>query len=377
MVETICNECQTQNPAANAFCTACGHKLARIEIQVLDVGDSLQQGYKLVTEHKLDQAMAIACAVLKKSPEESGAYALMAMVHEERGDVPEAIRCYEEVVRLRPESQIDAIKLAQLRAMTEPSGEAATPSKRGLAVVVAVSAGLMAIAVGMAFAWPRAEDSPKGDDQSLLASSGARGFDVPETIQNAAQTQTNPAADQQEDNQIAGEQPVTRANRAVLPPAANGSSTPRTLPKSSSLPPLVVDVTPEDLAKMSAPKATQPPAPARPGDDNVIERNPGQIKISESRKAPASDPGVSENTYRVAQNKMKAGDYRGAISDFQAALGGSGKKAMIHQLIGRCYTRLGDKGAAKQHFESALSMYEAAGAKSAADSVRRELGLLG
>ena len=86
---------------------------------------------------------------------------------------------------------------------------------------------------------------------------------------------------------------------------------------------------------------------------------------------------MSENTYRIAQDKMKAGDYGAAIRDFQAALPGSDKKALIHQLIGRCYTRLGDKSSAKQHFEAALSMYEAAGAKSAADAVRREIGLLG
>jgi tetratricopeptide (TPR) repeat protein len=115
----------------------------------------------------------------------------------------------------------------------------------------------------------------------------------------------------------------------------------------------------------------------RTEDTNVIERGPGQINISESRRAPANDASVSDNTYRIAQDKMKAGDYGGAIRDFQAALSGSSKKALINQLIGRCYTRLGDKTAAKQHFETALSMYEAAGSKSAADAVRRELGLLG
>src|SRR5687768_8930554 len=113
MEQTICNECQTQNPSANAFCTACGHKLQPILVR--DVGDSLQEGYKLVAEGRPDQALHIAGAVLRKQPQESGAYALMAMAHEEKGDVPQAIKCYEEVVRLRPESKIDAIKLSQLK----------------------------------------------------------------------------------------------------------------------------------------------------------------------------------------------------------------------------------------------------------------------
>jgi TolA-binding protein len=144
---------------------------------------------------------------------------------------------------------------------------------------------------------------------------------------------------------------------------------------------LVVDITPDQLEKIG--NSAKPPTPNNTtppnnnADENVIERSPGQINISESRKVAASDPGVAENIYRIALNKMKSGDYRGAIRDFQAALSGSDRKAMIHQLIGRCYTRLGEKSSAKQHFETALSMYEAAGAKSAAESVRREIGLLG
>lgn len=378
MVETNCNECQTQNPASNVFCVACGHKLHAAEIMVLDVGEVLQEGYRCVADRKFDQAMAIAHAALKKSPQESGAYALMAMVHEEKGDIPEAIRCYEEVVRIRPESKIDAIKLAQLRAMKDPP-PAPMPNRK-LAFIGAVSAGLVAVAVGMAFAWPRAEDKPPAAD-TLLADAGARGFDVPAGA--AAKQNANPGAGRSPETEASEQgpssQPAARpnsgANRPVLPPAS-ANRNPSRLPSASSGRPLVVEISPEQLPKpeATAPKTTQA---ERPEDTNVIERGPGQINISESRRAPANDSSVSDNTYRIAQDKMKAGDYRGAIRDFQAALPGSGKKALINQLIGRCYTRLGEKSAAKQHFEAALSMYEAAGSKSAADAVRRELGLLG
>jgi tetratricopeptide (TPR) repeat protein len=140
---------------------------------------------------------------------------------------------------------------------------------------------------------------------------------------------------------------------------------------------MTIEISAEQLPKPASTQEPKTAKPERPEDTNVIERGPGQINISESRRAPANDSSVSENTYRIAQDKMKAGAYREAIRDFEAALSGSGKKALIHQLIGRCYTRLGEKAAAKQHFEAALSMYEAAGSKSAADAVRRELGLLG
>jgi TolA-binding protein len=302
----------------------------------------------------------------------------MAMAHEEMGDVPEAIRCYEDVVRLRPESKIDAIKLSQLReASNRPS--TVTPSKRGLAVVLSIGAALLAVAVGMAFAWPRGAESEK-QDTTLLADNSVRGFDVPEQTQAPLQ----PASAVQPEAQVPPSQPVeTRTNpsnptgRAVLPPASPSGRTPSVRPPTTE--PLTVNITPEQLPKNTPPPTAEQTTSAgtRPGDENVIERRPGQINISESRKGNPTDPNVSENTYRIAQDKMKAGDYRGAIRDFQAALGGSDRKALIHQLIGRCYTRLGDKGAAKQHFETALAMYEAAGAKSAADAARREIGLLG
>ena len=388
MEETICKECQTQNPAANAFCTACGHKLQPILVR--DIGESLQEGYKLVAEERFDQALLIGHAVLQKSPHESGAYALMAMVHEEKGDIPQAIRCYEEVVRLRPESKIDAIKLAQLRDMADP-GDASVAPKRGLVVALSVGAAVLAVAVGLAFAWPRGDETAKQGDNTLLADNGARGFEVPETVvptqpANQVPEAQEPNTQQQPNTQPAGQQPsqqpVNRANRTVLPPAG-ASGTRRNPNPSNSGQPLVVDITPDQLSRIASnnskpptTEASKPPV-QRPADDNVIERRPGQINISESRKANPTDPNIGENTYRIAQDKMKAGDYRAAIRDFQSALAGSDKKAMIHQLIGRCYTRLGEKASAKQHFEVALGMYEAAGSKSAADSVRREIGLLG
>jgi tetratricopeptide (TPR) repeat protein len=378
MEQTICNECQTQNPAANAFCTACGHKLQPILVR--DIGDSLQEGYRLVADGHPDQALLIASAVLRKQPQESGAYALMAMAYESKGDIPEAIRCYEAVVGLRPESKIDAIKLAQLKEMSEQPSQAAKSAKRGLAMALSVGAGLLAIAVGLAFAWPRGDEAAQKPETSLLADNSARGFDVPE--QNAVQPPTSASLEPTSGVQSgAVEPPKTasspRTERAVLPPAGPNRA-PAVRPRSTD--PMTVVITPEQLPKQ--PAAAQPrPEPAkpevRPEDQNVIERRPGQINISESRRANPADPSVSENTYRIAQDKMKSGDYLGAIRDFQAALAGSDKKALIHQLIGRCYTRLGDNGPAKQHFETALAMYEAAGAKAAADAVRREIGLLG
>jgi tetratricopeptide (TPR) repeat protein len=384
MVETKCKQCQTQNSAAEKFCVACGHKLERAEILALNIDETLKRGYKLVAAADYDQALKLARQVLEKNPQESAAYGLMAMVHEARGEVPAAIECYEAVVKLRPESQVDSVKLAQLKSIRRPASE--TPETRKFpALALAISAAVLTVAVGMAFAWPRAENNrPTASDSSLLADAGAKGFAVPTVTRQSPQSPSQqptgavqpPGEDETPERSAS---PTSRPNRPVLPPA-RGNRMPN-LPSLGGSGPLIVDITADQLAKIG--NASKPPVnknqPETPpkADENVIERNPGQINISESRRAAPTDPNVSENIYRVAQNKMKSGDYKGAIRDFEAALSGSDRKAMIHQLIGRCHTRLGDKASAKQHFEAALAMYEAAGAKAAADSVRREIGLLG
>jgi hypothetical protein len=50
---------------------------------------------------------------------------------------------------------------------------------------------------------------------------------------------------------------------------------------------------------------------------------------------------------------------------------------LIHQLMGRCYARIGETANARQQFQAALAIYEKAGATNEARACRRELDLLG
>ncbi|MCH8275365.1 MAG: tetratricopeptide repeat protein [Armatimonadetes bacterium] len=136
----------------------------------------------------------------------------------------------------------------------------------------------------------------------------------------------------------------------------------------------------------------QPPVP---GDADIMEppkQEPdvpdrGTVVITVRDGGPfggGGDPGsVSDNVYRVAQNKMAQGDYEGAARDFLKALEGSKKPALIHQLLARCYKRLNEIEKAKDHFQKALVLYEAAAqagseaAETAAQACRRELNALG
>jgi tetratricopeptide (TPR) repeat protein len=113
-------------------------------------------------------------------------------------------------------------------------------------------------------------------------------------------------------------------------------------------------------------------------------RNPGTVIITpRGENAEASPRAVSENIYRIAQQKMAAGDYAGAIRDFLTALNGSDKPALIHQLLGRCYKNLKEVAKAREHFEKAISLYESAAragseeAKAAMEACRKELQSLG
>ncbi|RMG23126.1 MAG: tetratricopeptide repeat protein [Armatimonadetes bacterium] len=118
----------------------------------------------------------------------------------------------------------------------------------------------------------------------------------------------------------------------------------------------------------------------QPAEDS---KKTGIIRITPHQDRSGNSSGSaseSENIYRIALEKMKAGDYRGAIADFQKSLSGSSQPALTHQLIGRCYRQLGDFENAKSHLRRALQLFEnskAPGAQAGAEACRRELAAIG
>jgi Flp pilus assembly protein TadD len=387
MKSLFCTACRSDNSIDSKFCKNCGRELDRPAVVSSADADSLvKDGFRLLHEGNASEANFIAGRIVAAQPNNPAGHALRAMCFEEAGDLVGAIAAYEQVVRLRPDSRIDQLRLSQLRKKLDESIVVRdTRSSRLVPIMSGVVATLVVSALGVALALPKdtranAAESP----QTQELQPAAKGFEIPATRPQTPQNTAQPNAAQQPRTQTAqgsGSAGIGNPMRNIPPVSFNNfeisPSGGNQLPAVTSEPPATANPTFSQGTSITPKNSVQPPT----GDANVLspKRDPGKILIAESDSRPANnnDRDVSENTYRVAQQKMASGDYRGAIRDFTAALGGSRRPGLIHQLIGRCYARIGETGNARQHFETALQIYEAAGATGEARACRRELELLG
>ncbi len=376
-----CTDCKTPNTSDSKFCKLCGHVLAIPEPTVAakpeEIDSLLNEGFRLLHEHKSDEAGYLADAVLRSDPENTTALALKAMVCEQKGDLIEAVVLYEQIVIHNPDSTLDRIKLNQLRKQldAEPGpDELEQKSKNWVAICSGIAAAVVVIAIGIMLGL---QNRPSQPEEKLVAAN-ATGFE----FQSPPSAGSNPNPP----NANAAQNPVVNNPGGGLPSPGNPV---RPNPGVFNPGPLVI--TPENNGSLPNPAMnnqnnggsnsannsgnnSNPPINEDPPD----KPKPPKPAIYEISPHSGNDEGaVSENTYRIAVNKMKAGDYRGALRDFQASLNGSRNPALTHQFMARCCKALGDISGARQHFQIAADLYTKAGAISDAKACQRELELLG
>lgn len=386
-----CNDCQTDNLTGSRFCRMCGKPLplhtSAPSIRPEDIDRVLSEAYRAVHSGGVEEALFLADAVLGVDPDNSSAKALKGLCLEKLGDLEGAIEVYEELVLQDPDSPLDRIKLAQLRRKlgVREREDDSVKARKTFAIVVSVLATLVVGMGGALVAILQPSSSQPPAENLTAARQTLSGFDFPEppARQEPPESSPNPEPPAQ-----------TIPSQGVSP-----SSVPR--PNVPWLPPVNFEISPARQEREGAlPAGENPPLPREqneqresrePGDENIMPppsqpppRNPGTVIITPREGNPDASPSaISENIYRIAQQKMAAGDYAGAIRDFLVALNGFNKPALIHQLVGRCYKKLNETAKAKEHFEKALSLYEEearAGseeAKAAVEACRKELQSLG
>lgn len=394
-----CQECQADNLAGSRFCRLCGKPLPLRSpvpnIRPEDIDRVLSEGYRVMHSGDVEEALFLADAVLGVDPENSSALALKGLCLEKLGDLEGAVSVYEELVVRNPDSPLDRIKLAQLRRKlgSVQKDEEVIKARKALAVLGSILATLLVGIGGTVLALFQSSPSPPAEE--VTAQQTLSGFDFPEP------SARQPAGDSPPNSEAP---PSSAPSGGSASPPVSGSF-PR--PNVPWLPPVNFEISPSPQggtgtlpAVGTSPSPSPSPAPQspgesrpsrEPGDENVMPppsepppRNPGTVIITpRGENAEASPRAVSENIYRIAQQKMAAGDYAGAIRDFLTALNGSDKPALIHQLLGRCYKNLKEVAKAREHFEKAISLYESAAragseeAKAAMEACRKELQSLG
>lgn len=395
-----CPNCQAKNARDAKFCNMCGEKLeVPVTLTPEETESLLAEGYIAIQNDKPSEALYLAEAVLKADPKNTSALALKALVHEQREDLETALSLYEQILSLKPDSTLDKIRLIQIRKQLEGKNSLESieqKSQRLLAVLAGTGACLTVIVLGVVLALATSNSSSERKSEAArYASNLPLGFEVPvqqKTSPSQNQQSQNPSShDTQQNSQSASQQPspfpsriwnpgplsITRDTELQpLPDPSTGASNPNFVNQTPSVSPSVISSGSQNTSQNVS-------SETRREDENIIEppkpphRGIVKIQVYDEDESATDPAAVSENIYRIAQNKMKAGDYRGAIKDFLASLNGSQKPALTHQLIARCYKALGEKESARQHFEIAKRLYKQAGQTEEEKACEKELQLLG
>jgi len=379
----------------------CGAKLEPQVILTPEEAESLlAEGYRAIQNDKPSEALYLAETVLRADPKNPSALALKALVHEQRGELESALNLYEQILLLKADSDLDRIRLIQIRKQLEQRNMPESieqKSQKSLALLAGAGACLTVIVLGavLALATSKSPNDPKPETEHYAANLPL-GFELP--VQQKTSTpnqpslnspkvhsqQNDPSASRQSSpfpSQLWNPGPVSitpNAELQLLPDPSAGSSNSNFANQTPSVSPSVIP-----SENQNANGNTGIETQKEREDENILEpqkpphRGIVKIQVYDENESAMNPSAVSENIYRIAQNKMKAGDYRGAIKDFLASLDGSQKPALTHQLIARCYKALGEKENARRHFETAKRLYKEAGQTEEEKACERELQILG
>ncbi len=167
-----CPNCSTQNTLDSLFCRRCGAGFSEdlLKEEQAKLEASVAKGMDLLHDGEVSEAFVIAEASILTNPAYPLGYALKGMVHEKRGELAQALDCYETVVSLNPDSAIDRIKLNQLRTVIQNRANQTPEPDRKTAGVIAVASVILFAGIG----WGIIELSKAGKSEQVSTTAGDR-----------------------------------------------------------------------------------------------------------------------------------------------------------------------------------------------------------
>lgn len=411
----FCTACGTKNALDSHFCKQCGKNLERAAQTVNEadyvrampeeeqVNALLENAYLHRSRGDLSGAITLTEEAVRLQPSNPTAHALLAQIALQKGDRERAIQEYERVVAISPSNVADRIKLEELRESKAPHivrgghpTEAPSPSSSfNPLVVVAACAVLLVVGAVMGDQLKRAQGKGSGNPTALTTGTpstqplnGApqtalQSQNPPVNGSNLGQAQLpsmNGGANYATGTQVGQPQPQVISAPpfyppvVINPPSNNGGGNTGFYPRTrgfNPMPPMQVTRGNMEQLPSSTPGVREhlpdeKPTPTEPiykinidvGKQGAASNtNTGSTPVPTNQNPVSSEARIA---VEAAKNHLFKNDYKSAIRAFQAALKSPGsQEGYVHQQIGYCYQKLGDKSSGRTHYEQAISSYEA------------------
>lgn len=398
-----CQNCQAANTLDSKFCRSCGNALAEDAIQVAlaEHAKLVSEGERMAFDRRYDEAMAVAETAIASHPASREALCLKATVHEQRGELGDAITTYERVVELYPDSALDKIKLNHLRnvlALQDP--EESTRPQRRRALLAGAAATVLVVCIGATIGLMQGrnrDEAPKLVMQDPVVNQQANpgnGF------------QMNPQAVGQQANPNAVQEPSTDPSRLnVEGPGRVFDSGPRNtviegpltgdrVPMIGGVDPVVPPIRPVIQSVQQPTDGTGRPTEPVQGDGQTTKTGPDPApqlvtgNTNATAVKPVEDPGyinirisdpngprIGGNTgsgvgtssqsatgaralLAAAQNHHQTGDYAKAAQTYERALEAGADPGRTNQNLAMVYQQLGRRNDALRAYQRAVNAYE-------------------
>lgn len=391
-----CKNCGVENDVNSKFCKECGQKLEQAaktaevpQDENVRIGELIYTAYKNKEAGRIEDAILACHGALALNGNSASAHSLLGSLYEARGDITAAIREYERVLELAPESQKERGKLDDLRLgriSPELMPQAREPYfdfKKNAPIMVAVGLFMIVLVISLVLfnrSSKRASKNDVASNQPVITAPGYGNMQSGQyPSQQVGQNQPGqPDQSYQTSQQGAPGQPVTQTQQPVTTgnvpgTQSNGASTQRNGNLSSgrntypSTAPTNIQIRPIEIPRSTS--TAQPPKES-PVIVPIITPNEGTGSVTYRPLPPTPEvrinpqpvyhmsPPAAVDPEAKALKLQSQGKYQDAVSAYKDALPKAKDQGRIYQSIALCQQRLGQNNQAVDNYTHAIKAYK-------------------
>lgn len=375
-----CSECGFGNLASHKFCSNCGARLAAA-VRTEDAAgrrkaqDLIEEAFREFERENLGEAILLGEAAVAVDPANASAFSLLGTIYEKRGQVAEAIRCFERVVELNPDSEADrerleAVRLQSMAMTTSVAKISAARSfleKNSSFILVAVATAIVVFLIMLPIVLLRGRDEGRASTspEQAARATGMEARPIAPPPSQAGPTGSGTTA-----------APIWTTPQGAQPATTSGAYGAGTTPYATSGLPPVLSAEPWETggAQPGAAGERTVEAQEQPGPAGRVARQESPSITLTFHEAGLTGGGVSGGTPdgtgrqetggpldlwalgNRARTYQGSGMYRDAIDSYSRIMDAapSGRAA---QQLAICYQRVGDQQKAREAFSAAIRLF--------------------